>query len=129
MADVTGYCVDSDILIDYLRGLEAARTFLLEASQEAALYISIVSVIELYAGRETKTAHKRKRVDEFLSNFEVLDLTFPIAQRAGTFRRDYQQPFADMIVAATASEHGFPLVTRNTKHFHGIKALKLVEPY
>jgi len=45
-----GYCIDSDILIDYLRGQSKARDFLLTSSKEKALWISIVSVVEIYSG-------------------------------------------------------------------------------
>ena len=39
-----GYCIDSDILIDYLRGQNKAREFLLSASKEQVLWISIVGI-------------------------------------------------------------------------------------
>jgi predicted nucleic acid-binding protein len=51
---VKPYCIDSDVLIDHLRGVEEARTFLLEASKQTTLYISVVSMVELYAGLETE---------------------------------------------------------------------------
>lgn len=51
MAEMTtGYCVDSDILIDYLRGVADTRDFLLEMNKDATLYVSAVSIAELYAG-------------------------------------------------------------------------------
>ena len=63
------YCVDSDILIDYLRGFEPARSFLLKSGEEALLNVSVVSIAEIYAGKETASAIKRLLIDQFLSNF------------------------------------------------------------
>src|SRR3989344_1881908 len=97
-----GYCVDSDILIDYLRGQNKAREFLLSASKEQALWISI---------------------------FSVIGLSYEIAKRAGELRRDYGRPFADMIIAASVLEFDLSLVTRNAKHFDKLKDLNTTKPY
>lgn len=133
MESVRGYCIDSDILIDYLRGIEEARAFLLEASKEATLYISVVSIVELYAGKETKQEEKRKRIERFLKDFVVIHLDESLAQVAGEFRRDYGKPFADMIIAASAHVYHLRLATRNIKHFEalgtGSARLSLMTPY
>jgi len=65
----------------------------------------------------------------FLQSFNVIELSAALAQSAGMLRRDYGGPFADMIVAASALEHGLMLVTRNEKHFKSVKHLKLKIPY
>lgn len=129
MERISGYCIDSDILIDYLRGEDIARDFLVKASKKTQLWISIISVVELYSGRETRNKKKRDSINQFLSKFYLIDLTLPTAQHAGELRRDYSKPFADMIVAATAMAHNLTLVTRNIKHFHEIKGLKVMQPY
>ena len=129
MESITGHCVDSDILIDYLRGVAKARRFLLQASKRTALYISVVSIAEIYSGKETRQPKKRERIETFLQNFVTIEVDWGIAERAGELRRDYQKPFADAIVAASAITNKLRLVTRNTKHFRGIKGLKLLRPY
>jgi tRNA(fMet)-specific endonuclease VapC len=129
MESVKNYCVDSDILIDYLRGVDAARDFLFGIPKEHTLYISIVSVVEIYSGKSTKDAEKQKHVADFLENFEIIELIPEIAKAAGELRRDYEKPFADMIVAASVLSRNFVLATRNAKHFEGIKNLQLLRPY
>ncbi|MBI3304946.1 type II toxin-antitoxin system VapC family toxin [Candidatus Parcubacteria bacterium] len=129
MEVIDGLCIDYDILIDYLRGVERARGFLLAQSQRVVLCVSIINVVELYAGRETRELRTRRHVDAFVENFAVLDLTLPIAKLVGQLRRDYQKPFADMIVAASALSHRLPLATKNLKHFQAIQGLRLVSPY
>jgi predicted nucleic acid-binding protein len=127
--EVKGYCIDSDILIDYLRGTQSAREFLLDASKTMPLYISAINITEVYSGKETKIPTKKERVKKFLENFMVIDVDATIAEKAGELRRDHQQPFADMLIAATALEHELILITRNAKHFHGIRDLKQKTPY
>lgn len=129
MESIRGYCVDSDVLIDYLRGMEAARGFLLESSRELNLYISIISIVELYSGSGTKDHIKKESLNQFLSNFRTIELTQPIAVLAGELRRDFQKPFADSIIAASAISLGLSLVTKNTKHFKDISGLRLSVPY
>lgn len=54
------YCIDSDILIDYLRGISRAKVFLAKAPRP--LHISIVAVIEIFSGREMDDRIKREAV-------------------------------------------------------------------
>jgi len=133
MAEMTrGYCIDSDILIDYLRGVADARIFLLETSRDAMLHISAVSIAELYAGKETKREEKYLAVGRFLGNFQVIDVDASLARAAGELRRDFAMPFADMIIAASARGYGLRLATRNTKHFAALQknaGLVVVKPY
>ncbi len=129
MEDVKGLCLDSDVLIDYLRGTTNAHDFLLEKIGKISLFISVVGIVEIYSGKETKIPEKKEIIEIFLANFRIIILTQGIAKRAGELRRDHQKPFADMIIAASAMEYGLPLVTRNIKHFRTIRGLKVLRPY
>ncbi len=121
--------VDSDIVIDHLRGLASARDFLKSAQEDSVLYVSVVTLVEIYSGAETKKPERLNIVEQLVSSFEISFLIPRIAKQAGFLRRDYKKPFADMIIAATALEYGLVLVTRNTKDFAGIPKLKLFKPY
>lgn len=129
MEEIKGICVDSDILVDYLRGVEKARRFLLEKIASGPIYVSVVSIAEIYSGKDTADLDKRKMLDEFLAQFQAITVTPSLAKCAGEVRRDYLKPFADAIVAASAIEYKLTLATRNAKHFRSIKGLKIVSPY
>ena len=129
MEDVKGLCLDSDVLIDYLRGTTNARDFLLEKVGKTPLFISVVGIVEIYSGKDTEIPEKKEIIEAFLANFRIIILTQGIAKRAGELRRDHQKPFADMIIAASAMEYGLPLVTRNIKHFRTIRGLRVLKPY
>lgn len=127
MESVSNLCVDSDILIDYLRGVESARDFFV--SQEFNFYITVISIAEIYSGKNTNDPNKQKEIAKFLDNFAILPITPDIGRFAGEIRRDTNKPFADSLVAASAILNDMALATRNVKHFKGIKNLKIVIPY
>jgi predicted nucleic acid-binding protein len=130
------YCVDSDVLIDFLRGVKTAEAFLARAiADESVLALSPVTVVELWSGAETAPSNpnwreKIERINNLLSLFVQVEVS-EVAHRAGELRRDYKTPFADAIVAASALHEQYALVTRNLKHFKPLEALglKIIQPY
>lgn len=109
--------IDTDVLIDYLRGGQSAVSYLEGLSE--TLLVSAVTVAELFAGvREGK---ERDTLGVFLEAFEVIPVDREIAEKGGLFRRDYGRThgtgLADALIAATADMAAVELVTLNRKHF------------
>lgn len=102
---------DSNILIDYLIGIAAAK-------KEFQLYesraISVVTWMEVMASGELQADAITRG---FLSSFEMINVTEPIAERAIKLRRERRMKLPDAIILASAIEHGLLLITRNTKDF------------
>lgn len=128
------YQVDSDWLVDYLRGRSSA-THLLTTLVPAALHISFVSYGEVYEG--VNHGHERLCHEEglraFLHAALLLPVTGPIAQRSGRIRENLRARGlligdADLLIAPTALEHDLTLVTRNIRHFDRISDLRLYPP-
>jgi predicted nucleic acid-binding protein len=119
--------VDTDVLIDYLRGHPEAGSFLESRLDEVS--ISAVSVAELYQG--VREGRERTLLARMVSALTVLPLTTDIAERAGLFRRDYRATtgcgLADCVIAATAARHGLELATLNGKHFRMLE--RVLTPY
>ena len=46
------YLINSDILIDYLRGLSSTRDFLFDRRKQGILMISVINVVEIYSGKD-----------------------------------------------------------------------------
>lgn len=109
--------IDTDVIIDYLRGRAEAVTYL-EGLQEPLL-VSAVTVAELYAG--VREGAERTALEQFLAAFEVVPVDEAIAVLGGLFRRDYGKShatgLADALIAATAESRQATLVTLNAKHF------------
>jgi predicted nucleic acid-binding protein len=115
---------DTNILIDFLRRRQEAAD-LLEA-QESRPSISVVSVLELYAGVSGK--REEQVIERLLQQAILLPVVEEIAKRAGVFIRVYQPGHSleaiDAIIAATAEHHGLKLATQNVKHFPMFPKLK-----
>lgn len=104
--------IDSDVLIDYLQGLERAKIELERYSQPE---ISIISWMEVMAGAESP--QETRACDEFLSSFAIHQLSMEIAAEAVELRKKFRVRPPDAIVWATARIHSCILVTRNSKDF------------
>lgn len=104
--------IDSDILIDYLQGVERAR---LELGRYRRREISIISWMEIMAGAES--AEEEDACRGFLSTFVVHPLTDEIAAEAVRIRKQHRIRLPDAIVWATARSQDCLLVTRNQKDF------------
>ncbi|MBO8183542.1 MAG: type II toxin-antitoxin system VapC family toxin [Archaeoglobus sp.] len=121
------YLVDTDIIIDVLRGFEGSKEFLLKIAQEG-IAISTITVAEIISGKESRDTVTREKILRFLRNFEIIPLTTEISVVAGEIRRDYEIGIADAVIAATALNSGMTVVTRNIRHFERVKGLKLIKP-
>lgn len=118
--------VDSDILVAHLRGLEAARDWLLNARSEGPLAISVVSIAELVGGMRSA---ERREAWRLLASFRAEPATEIIARQAGEFRRQYRRSHSgiglgDYLIAATAEVKGYRLGTLNVKHFPMFQGLR-----
>jgi predicted nucleic acid-binding protein len=103
--------LDTNILIDYLNGIEAAR-------DEIQLYetpaISIITWMEVMVGCDDQT---EKVVSGFLNRFDIIQIDRMIAKSAVAVRKQHRMKLPDAIIFATAKSIEALLVTRNTKDF------------
>jgi predicted nucleic acid-binding protein len=102
---------DTNILIDYLNGIEQAKTELDRYSNKA---ISIITWMEVMVGSTLETD---AIVRGFLSTFIHLPVDEKVSNVAVTLRKKHKIKLPDAIVWATAQANGRILVTRNTKDF------------
>lgn len=103
---------DTNILIDYLRGIEEARKEILSFDIKC---ISIISYIETLVGVNDPAL--ADGVKKFLSSFQIVNVDQYIADLAISARKKYKLKIPDAIILATAQRSGAILVTRNTKDF------------
>ena len=116
--------VDTDVLIDFLRGNDQAITFINEFASNIVL--SPIVIAELYAG--VKGAIELSVIDNFVSLFRVIPIDSEIARTGGLYKRDFSRShgvgLADAILAATADKENAELKTLNVKHYPMIRGLK-----
>ena len=112
--------VDSDVLIAHLRGVEAARDWLIGARRTGGpLAVSAVSLAEVAGGMR---APERREVTRLLTSMHP----FPVSERIGwkaadlmrTYRRSHSGiGLGDYLIAATVQVEGLELATLNIRHF------------
>jgi predicted nucleic acid-binding protein len=119
--------LDTDVLIDFLRGLEPAKNFV--ASLPEQVFISAITVAELHVG--VRNGKERAALTEFLDTLETITLDAELAAESGLLRRDYGLSHGvglnDALIAATALTYRLQLVTLNSKHYPMVK--NLLVPY
>lgn len=124
--------LDTNIIIDHLRQSGSKESFLemiVKREGSKALFISMITLQELYEGKSTKEEEKLQDMLTILSPISIIDYTKEIAVLAGKIARDLKLPieFADVAIAASALFHGATLFTLNRKHFKDIPDLELYE--
>ncbi len=109
--------VDTDVLIDYLKGNPLAVDFIEKNIDVVSVYS--MTIAELYQGIRNKK--ERELLDLFVSELRVFSITGDIAIKAGLLKSEYGKShssgLADCIIAATAMSQGMKLATLNIKHF------------
>ena len=116
--------LDTDILVDFLRGYSKAVSYV-KAHTDRIILSSIV-VAELYAGIRDNT--ELIELDELVSLFTVVPVTPDLAKAGGLYKGDYKKShgigLADAIMAATAESQDAELKTLNIKHYPMLKGVK-----
>jgi len=116
--------LDTDIMIDFLRGYPKAVSFV--KSHANSIYLSSIVVAELYAG--VKGESELGVLDDFVSFCQVIPVGQDVARAGGIYKRDYAKShgvgLADAIIAATAQIEDIDLKTLNIKHYPMFKKLK-----
>jgi predicted nucleic acid-binding protein len=109
--------VDTDVMIEYLRGADQAVTFLETLERRPAT--SVLCVAELLAG--ARDEEESDVIRQFLMAFDELAVDAEIARMGGEYRRRYMKShgtgLADALIAATVNHHHLTLATFNARHF------------
>jgi predicted nucleic acid-binding protein len=115
--DMSKVVIDTDVLIDLLRGRAAAQALLLRVTEHAIPCCSVISVAEIHAGMRVQ---ERARTTALLDSLVLLDVTRSVAERAGHFKqreRAHGLELADCLIAATAVTEAAVLATSNVRHY------------
>ena len=124
---MTEVLVGTNVLIDYLRDVPEAVTWL--ESAPGPLALSSLTVAELHAGARTR--EEREAIRELTGAFHVVAADEAICERAGELRARYGpshgMDLIDGVIAATSLLRQLPLATLNKKHFPMLQ--NVIVPY
>lgn len=128
------YLLDTNILSEVVR-VKPNRGVIrkLNQIQPDILYASVITRYEFRFGAELHTHSKtfwNRLSKEVIPLVQWVAMNSSMSEKAGLIAATLQKEgksagIADTMIATTALERGFMLVTRNTTHFHGIADLKV----
>ena len=123
--------LDSDVMIDLLRGYPPAVAWLETLDEEEEIVLSGFVVMELIQGCRNKA--EQERLQRTVAPYGVVWLTSEECDRAlGHFLQYHLSHGAgllDVLIAQTALALGMPLYTFNQKHYQFLSELQTVQPY
>jgi len=124
-------CIDTDVLIDFLRGKKEAVEKIRKLEEEFDLATTTINVFELYFGAYKTNKEKNvKAVNDLVERMEVFGLSKKSAEIAGRMmavleRKGMEIGIRDTMVAGIAIENDVALLTRNLKHYKRLEEFGL----
>jgi tRNA(fMet)-specific endonuclease VapC len=137
LESLTRVCLDTDVLIDYLRKPSPETKQLMERVFEKKLnaFITSINAFEIWYGAylAPEKARLAQCTEEFLGQFEVVDFDYESSVEAGRVLADLRKrgepiEIRDLFVGCTCKVSSTPLITRNVKHYRRIHGLKVLTP-
>jgi predicted nucleic acid-binding protein len=118
--------IDTGIFIEHLRATDKLSTSLYGISDNSSLFISAVTLYELYMGCTTK--EKENDVRYLTEDLTVLPFTDAVSKKAAQIYHELRLAnkmieFRDIFIAATCIVNELSIMTHNRSHFKRIKGL------
>ncbi len=129
-----GIVIDTDVLIDLLRGKEYAVSKIRELEKKEELATTDINAFELYFGAYN-SRDKTRNISSTKGLLKTLTLLHTREESMETAGRIFAEKRAkgkmieirDMLIAAIALQNGYKLLTNNREHFEWIEGLALQE--
>jgi predicted nucleic acid-binding protein len=136
------YLLDTNVVSEWVKPRPDARVVRwLAETDEDRIFLSVITFGEIRQGIEAMAAGQRREAlnswlqDDLPLRFEgrILSVDLAVADGWGylmskSTRAGVNLGAMDALLAAVASAHRLMLVTRNTKHFHGL-GIGLLNPW
>lgn len=125
------YLIDTTVLIPYFADDPAAIALLKQLAPDG-FAVGILAYLEAYQGAiERPDAEEAKRkFNAFFRDVPILPVSPAVAKRCAEIRsflkkqgKNPRRRAFDLVIAATALEHGLEVVTHNTKDYQDIPNL------
>ena len=129
------YLIDTTVLIPYFADDQAAADLLKRLTHDG-IAVSILAYLEAYQGaiERPDPAEAQRKFDAFFGGVPILPVSPAVARRCAEVRsllkrqgKSSRRRAFDLVIAATALEHGLALVTHNARDYQDIPDLLLYQ--
>ena len=126
-------CIDSDCIIDFLKGREGAVKIIEKYQSE--IITTEINVLEVYFGILNKpiiSDKEKKSAEEFFNSLESLPFKRDCGRKAAEILTSLMKEGKtiqqnDSIIAAILNKNNIQsIITKNAKHFSSIHGLKVI---
>lgn len=128
-------CVDTDVIVDYLRGREPGRSAFIKWRGRSEVYVTSITAFELLLGANLSSKRERRiiEVESLLEQHGILNFTHESARKAaekGAELRSEGIPIEirDLFNASICLINKIPILTKNKVHYERIKDLTVLTP-
>ena len=136
MESLTRVCLDTDVLIDYLRKPSDEVTRVMESvfERKVSACTTSVNAFEIWLGAHlAKKAEVARDTADFFRQLEVVNFDYESSVEAGRVLADLRKrgeaiEIRDLFVGCVCKVSGMPLITRNLKHYRCVRGLKVLTP-
>jgi len=137
MESVERLCLDSDILIDYMKKPSDTVKRIMKGVLERKVSVCTTSVntFEIWLGAHLapKQMELIDETEDFLDQLEVVNFDYEASVEAGRVMANLRKKgqvieIRDLFVGCVCKANGMALVTRNMKHYKRIHDLKILTP-
>src|SRR5215213_9034641 len=128
--------LDSDVVIAYLED-DPSAVALVEGVAAGGVAVALITYAEVYQGtlRSPDPAAAEAQLAAFIEGAPILPFTEAVARRYAELREELRRQgkrvrsrALDLMIAATALEYDYGLVTRNLGDYDDIPELRLPRP-
>ena len=126
------YVVDTDVSIDYMKGIASAVN-LINSLED--VHLTTITIAELFFGayNSPKAAKHLPVLFNYVKSFDRLVPQLWDAIRFGKIKAELTKKGAiiadaDILNASIALSYSFTFITRNVRHYNRIKGLKVISP-
>jgi len=124
-------CLDSDIIIGFLRGKAESLNKMKELENES-LATTTINIFELQYGAKISNRSKENldELKKIINNLNVFSFDYKASDEASSIFADLKKMgkrigIKDILIAGICRSNKLDLITKNVKHFENIKGLKI----
>lgn len=128
-------CVDTDVIVDYLRGREPGKSAFTSWMGRAEVFMTSVTAFELLLGANLSSKRERRiiEVESLLDQHSILAFTRDSARKAAEKgaelrARGLTVEIRDLFNASICLLRNIPLLTGNKAHYERVKELRVLTP-